>query len=160
MTVDRHSSILRSHHCAVELEYMPGSEMPEERLDVDVSTDEYFEVDPPVFDNLAADAGQGDDIPALINGESTRSGRKHRVYDTQAACDCGEIVMEDQRADSACAVRCTKMGCETEWYHRDCFEGYSAQEKYQAAIIPDLLFTIMASTWSRVSPPLFPLKLQ
>ncbi|KAJ7888255.1 hypothetical protein B0H13DRAFT_2533582 [Mycena leptocephala] len=64
-------------------------------------------MDPPVFDDLAADAGHRDDIPALINGVSTRSGCKRRVYDTQAACDCGEIVTEDQRADSACAVRCT-----------------------------------------------------
>ncbi|KAJ7866904.1 hypothetical protein B0H13DRAFT_2352162 [Mycena leptocephala] len=37
-----------------ELEYMPGSEMPEERLDVDVSTDKDFEVPPAVFDDLAA----------------------------------------------------------------------------------------------------------
>jgi hypothetical protein len=98
---------------------MPGSEMPEERLDVDVPTDEYFEVpsavDPLVFDDLAADAEHRGDIPALINGVSTLSGCKRRVYDTQAACDCGKIVTEDQRADSACAVRCTKMGCETEW---------------------------------------------
>jgi hypothetical protein len=92
---------------------MPGSQMLEERLDV--STDKDFELPPAVFDDLATDAGHRNVIPALINGVSTHSGRKHCVYDTQAACDCGEIVTEDQRTDSACAVRCTKMGCGTEW---------------------------------------------
>ncbi|KAJ7912942.1 hypothetical protein B0H13DRAFT_1874385 [Mycena leptocephala] len=63
-----------------ELEYMPGSEMPEERPDVNVSTDDDFDVpsavDPPVFDDLATDSEHRDDIPALINGASTHSLRK------------------------------------------------------------------------------------
>ncbi|KAJ7919414.1 hypothetical protein B0H13DRAFT_1868504 [Mycena leptocephala] len=98
---------------------MPGSELPEE-----LSTDDKFEVpaavDPPVYEDLGADSGHRDD--ALVGGVAMCSGRKHCVYDTQAACDCGEPVTEAQRTDSESAVRCTKMGCETEWYHRECFE--------------------------------------
>jgi hypothetical protein len=96
------------------LEYMPGSELPEE-----LSTDDEFEapaaVYPPVYEDLGAESGHRDDAPAFVDKVTTCSGRKHRVYNTQAACDCSEPVTEAQRADSESAIRCTKMGCETEW---------------------------------------------
>ncbi|KAK7059535.1 hypothetical protein R3P38DRAFT_3167963 [Favolaschia claudopus] len=72
--------------------------------------------------STSSGAAAGWDRP-LLPGPATRIGRKRRVYETQGTCECGNILDDVERANSALAIRCAKAGCETEWYHRDCSEG-------------------------------------
>ncbi|KAJ6608188.1 hypothetical protein B0H10DRAFT_1955646 [Mycena sp. CBHHK59/15] len=116
-----------------DLDYIDGSELPDSGSGVDSDSEVPPAASPPGVDAFVADAGSSSSTvvaaPAdwdrpLVPGQSTRAGRKHRVYDTQYGCDlCGKVVTEAERADSELAVHCSMAGCETEWYHRGCFVG-------------------------------------
>ncbi|KAK7013773.1 hypothetical protein R3P38DRAFT_2545697 [Favolaschia claudopus] len=109
--------------CDDELEYI-GDDRELARLPVDNDDDETLpSTIPPGPSEFVADVeAAANSVPAqegwertLIPGQSTRIGRKRRVYETQGPCECGEILTEAERSDLDSAVRCTKAGCETEW---------------------------------------------
>ncbi|KAJ7646265.1 hypothetical protein DFH06DRAFT_1210196, partial [Mycena polygramma] len=129
---------------AYELEYADGSELrPAERaaiLDCADTDSELLPADTPpgsgdfVADNAHVDEDviqmpvwdpqnrSADWDPPLVPGQTTRSGRKRRVYETESGlCDCGVAVDESEREDSMRSICCSKGDCET--YHRDCLSG-------------------------------------
>ncbi|KAJ7498368.1 hypothetical protein B0H11DRAFT_1909401 [Mycena galericulata] len=65
-------------------------------------------------------AQQDWDLP-LVDGQPTRSRLKRRIYETSIGmCECDKVVTAAERADSKIAVRCSRAGCETDWYHLSC----------------------------------------
>ncbi|KAK7029238.1 hypothetical protein R3P38DRAFT_2771150 [Favolaschia claudopus] len=76
---------------------------------------------PPTSGEFIADATEAS-APSLSLGAGADWDRP-LMPETQGTCECGNILDEAERADSALAIRCAKAGCETEWYYRDCFEG-------------------------------------
>lgn len=108
-----------------DLDYIDSSELPDGGSGVDSDSEVPSAASPPGVDDFVADARSSSSTavaaPAdwdrpLVPGQATRAGRKRRVYDTQYGCDlCGKVVTEAERADSELAVRCTMVGCETEW---------------------------------------------
>ncbi|KAJ7655718.1 hypothetical protein DFH06DRAFT_1200840 [Mycena polygramma] len=131
---------------ANELEYADGSELrPAERaaiLDCADTDSELLPADtPPGSGDFVADNAHVDEDviqmpvwdpqnrstdwdPPLVPGQTTRSGRKRRVYETESGlCDCGVAVDESEREDSMRSICCSKGDCETGWYHRDCLSG-------------------------------------
>ncbi|KAJ7642331.1 hypothetical protein DFH06DRAFT_1137347 [Mycena polygramma] len=62
--------------------------------------------------------------PPLVPGQKTRSGRTHRVYETESGlCDCGVAVGESEGEDSKSSICCSKGDCETGWLAPALHEG-------------------------------------